>query len=135
MKNSFGQELLYSKFFKGLITFTMLFLLVATLWDLYKFIYFIPFDREKIIDDLLLLFLSFILYIGIVKQPSKLYKFLRTKIGILISWTLIIVFVVFTIPYPFNFILSVLLLSFPAMHYTIRYIGQRKKGQTNRNKL
>jgi len=125
MRESIGTRLQSSKFFKILIVCAFYLTIISFIWHIYKYL-INDISLEHLGDDFtLLLFVSFVYMISVNNNP-KLLKFLRTKTGFLISWIVILTFTYFIADYPGNVILVVLLLIFPILHYTIRYIGKKR---------
>lgn len=121
MQESIGKKILLSKFSKFWIYIALILSVISLAWDLYKYFILNLLAWNKIVIDVLLICLFFILFKSIVQESASLSKFLRSKTGILISWIFIVTIAMYFFEYPYNILLSLLLILFPILHYSIRY--------------
>ena len=126
MKESIGKKILFSKFSKFWICAALIISIISFFWDLYKFYFLELLSTKRIYSDVVLIGVFYVLFKTVVKESSHYLNFLRSKVGIILSWTVIIVFVMYEFNYPINVISSLFLLSVPALHYSIRYFGKKK---------
>jgi len=127
MKESIGKKMLSSKFFKFCLSIALIVSFVSLFWDVYKYFSFHSVVPKRIIEDVILVGGFFILFKTTVKESPILLDFVRTKFGNIISWLIIIGAVIYSFEFPFNLVLSAFLLSLPALHYSIRYFGKKKR--------
>jgi hypothetical protein len=127
MKDSIGKRILFSRFSKFCSGVGLAVSIVSLFWDLYKFYFMDLLTSKRIFIDMATVAGLYLLYKIVIRESPTCLSFLRSKIGILISWTLIILYVLYVLSYPVNIILSIILLSFPALHYGIRFLGRKKE--------
>jgi len=125
MKKSIGTRMFFSKFNKVLITFA---LCLTTISFLLHFYYYLTSATrlKNLVDEFSLVLAFLFLYVIVVKENPRVLKFLRSKVGILVSWCAIFIFTYYGLDYPSNVIIIALFLIFLILHYSIRYVGKKR---------
>jgi hypothetical protein len=131
-----AHELVFSKAFKGLICVALVVSVAGFLWRFYSVgfadirsgAFFGEFGGGAFLDSMGTLLLMLLLFVAIVLESRTFLRFLRSRAGVVITWSIVVVLAWSSFAYPVNVVVAALLVSVFVFHYIVRPIMRGRTG-------
>ncbi|MCP4252561.1 MAG: hypothetical protein GY775_03960 [Candidatus Scalindua sp.] len=115
MKKSIDKNLLYSEPVKFIFRAIFIICILSFFWDIYKYFHN-NVDISRLCKDVVAVGFSILFYKLIVKESPFLNSFIKSKVGLILFWVIIIGYVIYSLKFPINVILLIVILAFTALY-------------------